>query len=122
VRTTESRVREMFASADVVTEGGPRDEAAGRMWYGTTSLILAMPADVSEHERELVRAVLERDVHLRVRALRAAAVEHKARAPGRLGRISSEIRVELAGGGLRIDVDVQAPLIERRLAGERTRP
>jgi hypothetical protein len=120
VRTSDARLREMFAAADVVSEGGVRDEAGGPTWYGSTSLILPLPDDLGEADRELARAVVERDVHARLRAVRAAALEAKTRSPRPLGRISSEIRVELDGRGLRIDVDVQAPLIERRLGGARS--
>jgi hypothetical protein len=100
----------MFDRADVVSEGSVREEAQGRVWYGTTSLILpASPADVAFYA-----AVAERDVHVRLRALRAAHREAASRAPGRLGRLSCEVRITADQRGVRIDVDVQAPLIERR--------
>ena len=51
---------------------------------------------------------------MRVRALRAAHREAASRAPGRLGRLSCEVRITADPRGVRIDVDVQAPLIERR--------
>ena len=35
--------------------------------------------------------------------------------PGRLGRLSCEVRIAPDPCGVRIDVDVQAPLIERRM-------
>jgi hypothetical protein len=102
----------MFKSADIVSEGRVRDEAQGRVWYGSTSLILpADPPDVA-----FFAAVAERDVHVRVRALRAAHREAGSRAPGRLGRLSCEVRITADPRGVRIDVDVQAPLIERRAA------
>ncbi len=114
VRATEARWREMFDRADVVSEGGARTETGdvttGRMWYGSTSLIL--PAEAAE--AAFYAAVAERDVHVRVRALRAAYREAASRAPGRLGRISCEVRIIADPRGVRIDVDVQAPLIERR--------
>jgi hypothetical protein len=110
VRASNARWREMFDRADVVSEGSVREEPQGRVWYGTTSLILpAPPADVA-----FFAAVAERDVHVRLRALRAAHREAASRAPGRLGRLSCEVRVTADPRGVRIDVDVQAPLIERR--------
>ena len=110
VRASNARWREMFDRADVVSEGSVREEPQGRVWYGTTSLILpAPPADVA-----FFAAVAERDVHVRLRALRAAHREAASRAPGRLGRLSCEVRITADPRGVRIDVDVQAPLIERR--------
>jgi hypothetical protein len=76
VRASDARWREMFKSADIVSEGRVRDEAQGRVWYGSTSLILpADPPDVA-----FFAAVAERDVHVRVRALRAAHREAGSRA------------------------------------------
>ena len=49
----------------------------------------------------------------------AAHREAQSRAPGMLGRTVCEVRFSEEVGGLRIDVDVQAPLIERRRS-ERT--
>ena len=112
VRASDAHWREMFERADTVSEGSVRVEAQGRVWYGSTSLILpARAADAS-----FFAAVADRDVHVRVRALRAALREASSRAPGRLGRFSCEVRIAADPGGVRIDVDVQAPLIERRAA------
>jgi len=101
----------MFDDADVVSEGSVRTEAQGRFWYGSTSLIL--PAAASD--APFYAAVANRDIHVRLRALRAAHREASSRAPGRLGRLSCEVRIVADRCGVRIDVDVQAPLIERRM-------
>ena len=111
VRASVARWREMFDRADVVSEGSVRTESLGRFWYGSTSLIL--PAGAAE--APFFAAVANRDVHVRVRALRAAHREASSRAPGRLGRLSCEVRIAADPCGVRIDVDVQAPLIERRM-------
>jgi hypothetical protein len=87
------------------------------MWYGSTSLILPSP----EPETEMLVHLAARDVHVRVRALRAARREACLRAPGRLGRLACEIHVARDPRGVRIDVDVQAPLIERRAASRPAR-
>jgi hypothetical protein len=110
VRATDARWRELFERADLVTEGAPRAEVNGRFWYGSTSLIV--PAEAPDAAR--LAAVATRDLHVRLRALRLARREACLRAPGRLGRLACEIRVGLHPRGVRIDVDVQAPLIERR--------
>jgi len=110
VRASNARWREMFERADIMSEGRVREEAQGRVWYGSTSLILPAPAaDIA-----FFAAVAERDVHVRIRAVRAAHREAGSRAPGRLGRLSCEVRITADPRGVRIDVDVQATLIERR--------
>jgi hypothetical protein len=115
VRTFESIWRELFARADVVSEGSARDEPSGRVWYGSTSVILPAP----EAQAQALVALARRDVHFRVRALRMALREASLRAPSRLGRLTGEIRVEFREAAVRIDVDVQAPLIESRVRSRR---
>jgi hypothetical protein len=117
VRAADARWRDLFTRADIVSEGGVRVEAHGRVWYGSTSLIL--PAEAAE--APFVTALAERDVHVRLRALRIAHREACLRAPARLGRLAGEIRFVADGRGVRIDVDVQAPLIEARAASRRAR-
>jgi hypothetical protein len=119
VRTSDSRWREAFEVADAVSEGAARVEGAHAVWYGSTSLILGVEAS-SDDERAFLAAVAERDVHVRTRAIRVAVREAAVRAgaqtgPGagcRLGRSQCEIRFAVDPRGVRIDVDVQAPLIE----------
>ena len=116
VRTTEGRWRELFADADAMSEGAVRDERNGeRIYYGTTSLILGLPVETPVEERAFLRALAEKDVHVHVHALRCAHREAQSRAPGQLGRTVCEVRFSEDPSGLRIDVDVQAPLIERRI-------
>jgi hypothetical protein len=114
VRTSEGRWRELFAAADAISEGAVKIEPGGRVWYGSTSLILILPTGTPEEERAELRALAEKDVHVHVHALRCAHREAQSRAPGMLGRTVCELRFDDDPRGLRIDVDVQAPLIERR--------
>ncbi len=118
VRTFETIWRELFEKADVVSEGSVRDDADGRAWYGSTSLILAAP----EGTAAILVSLAARDVHFRLRALRMAHREASLRAPARLGRLTGEIRVDFRGGAVRIDVDVQAPLIEGGVRQRRVAP
>lgn len=111
LRAPDPRWRELFDRADVVSEGSARQESTGRVWYGSTSLILPVPDDA---DPALLAGLAERDVHVRLRAVRTAHREACLRAPTRLGRFSCEIRVAAEKRGVRIDVDVQAPLIEGR--------
>ena len=114
VRTTEGRWRDLFGTADAVSEGGIKDEKNGRVWYGSTSLILGLPVETPVEERAFLLALAQKDVHVHVHALRCATREAQSRAPGMLGRTVCELRFAEDPRGLRIDVDVQAPLIERR--------
>lgn len=114
VRAVDARWREAFDVADVVSEGAAREEAhagGARVWYGSTSLIV--PLEAEEEVRAFYAAVAERDLHVRTRALRIATREAAARAPSSLGRSACEMRISTDPRGVRIDVDVQAPLIER---------
>ncbi len=115
MRTTEGRWRSLFEHADAMSEGAVKDERGGeRVWYGSTSLILELPVETSLEDRAFLRGVAEKDVHVHVHALRCAHREAQSRAPGMLGRVSCELHFSDDPKGLRIDVDVQAPLIERR--------
>lgn len=115
VRTTEGRWRDLFETADAMSEGAVKSERGGdRVWYGSTSLILELPVETPLEDRAVLRAVAEKDVHVHVHALRSAHREAQSRAPGMLGRVACELRFSDDPRGLRIDVDVQAPLIERR--------
>ena len=118
-RATDPRWRELFEQADIVSEGCARQEAGGRMWYGTTSLILSVPEGTRDGEPAVLAALAGRDVHVRLRAVRMAHREASLRAPGGLGRFTCEIQVTPDARGVRIDVDVQAPLISGSAAASR---
>jgi hypothetical protein len=111
-RTNEAMWRDAFDEADAVSEGAARVEARGSVWYGSTSVILPLPAG-SDRERAFLVAVAERDLHVRTRVLRMAVREASVRAGSILGRSQCEMRFTVDPGGVRIDVDVQAPFIEK---------
>jgi hypothetical protein len=121
VRTTDALWRDAFEAADAVSEGAARAEARGNVWYGSTSLILRVDAK-NDEERAFLTAVAARDMHVRTRALRVAVREAAVRAGTRLGRSQCEVRFAVDPGGVRIDVDVQAPFIERSRAASRRVP
>jgi hypothetical protein len=111
LRASDGRFREMFEAADVVSEGSVRMTDGDLTWFGTTSLVLAWPEDVrSADARDFVAALAAQDPHVRVRALRVAHREASLRAPAPLGRAVCEMRAFVTTEGLRIDVDVEAPL------------
>jgi len=114
VRGTDATWKALFESADAVSEGSLVREGASAVWYGSTSIVLRMPETASAPEAELMAAVASKDVHVRLRAVRIARREAQLRAPSSLGVSSCEIRVVPEAGRLRIDVDIQAPLIEGR--------
>lgn len=111
LHSSDAPWREIFERADVVSEGRVQAEVHGRVWYGSTSMILRVPEGT---DASLLAQVADRNVHVRLRAVRTALREASLRAPGRLGRLMCEVRVSSDPAGVRIDVDVQAPLIERR--------
>ena len=119
-RGTDARWREMFDAADALSEGSVRDEPQGRVWYGSTSLILALADSDPPAVRAFFVAFAAHDLHVRLRALRIACREATLRAPGPLGSSICEMRVTSDSRGLRIDVDVQAPLIGGRITRPRT--
>ena len=122
VSAPDARWRKLFDEADIVSEGSVRQEKTGRVWYGTTSLILHVsPGDASGHEPSFLAALVGHDLHVRLRAVRTAHREACSRAPSRLGRFTCEILVEPDARGVRIDVDVQAPLIEGSARKKATR-
>ncbi len=110
VRVSDGRLRAMFELADVVSEGSARVESAVTVWFGTTSLVLPWPTTISPPERSFIAAMAALDPSVHLRAVRTAHREASLRAPGALGRAECEVKVSEADEGLRIDVDVQAPL------------
>jgi hypothetical protein len=117
VRGSDAQWRALFDAADSVSEGSVKDEALGQVWYGTTSVILVLPAAMSDEDRTLLVGVASKDLHVRLRAVRLAHREAQLRAPSTLGRCNCEIRVGSESRGVRIDVDIQAPLIEGSRGG-----
>jgi hypothetical protein len=116
VSTADARWRELVESADVLSEGSSRLEATGSTWYGSTSLVVALP-EATDAERARLLSLANGDPHLRVRVLRLAQREAAARAPAPLGRVVCELRAAADPRGLRFDVDLQAPLIGVRVPG-----
>jgi hypothetical protein len=118
VHVSDATWRGLFETADAVSEGSVVEESDGPVWYGSTSVILPAPADSTPPRLAFLAGVAERDLHVRLRAVRIAQREAQLRAPSTLGSCSCEIRVRSEERGVRIDVDVQAPLIvkARRIA------
>ena len=121
---SDYRWRELFESADVMSEGAARLESRGRVYYGSTSVLLP---DVShggllpdEQRTRVVRAVCA-DPHARVRAVRIAYLEAQVRAGGPLGQISADVAVRSDPRGVRVDIEVEALVLPLGTARTRRR-
>lgn len=126
-QSSDYRWRELFEAADVMSEGATRTEPEGSVYYGSTSVLLPLashggliPDDEVDHVLRLIAA----DPHARVRAVRIACLEAQLRSEGTLGRVRAELFVRRGGRGIRIDIEVEAPVeaSEDRKGRVRTTP
>lgn len=109
--------RELFEHADVMSEGATRVDQGPPTYFGTTSILLPSQTHggrLSEAEIETCRPLAGRDVHARVRAIRIACREAEVRAGVPLGRIRAELTTVDDPRGLRLDVEIEAPLASPR--------
>ncbi len=105
-------VRRRIEEADAVSEGAVREDDEGATWFGTTSMLVGL-GGVPLELHPTFHVLLTRDLHARARIVRVAHREASFRAPAPLGRLECDVRFEATSGAVRIDVDVQAPLIGR---------
>lgn len=111
LRSSDYRWRELFESADVMSEGAPREEPDGTTYYGSTSILLPFSSKGGAVPDELgaeVAALIGSDPHARVRAVRIACLEAQVRSRGPLGRVRAELFVRSTTRGIRVDVEVEA--------------
>lgn len=116
--------QELFEAADVMSEGAVRRDRDGSTYYGTTSLLLPYRSRgglLPDHLAADVMRLLSRDLHARVRAIRIACREAQVRCDDPLGRIRAEFVVRPDARGVRLDVEVEAQVLEaaRRPAARR---
>jgi hypothetical protein len=107
--------RELFEKADVVSEGAIREDPEGPVYYGSTSLLLALPLRVGgivDLAREQVLRLITIDPHARLRAVRIACLEAQLRARRSIGSVRAELAVRPDVRGVRIDIDVEAPVVQ----------
>lgn len=108
---SDYRVRELFESADIMSEGANRPDGAVQVYYGTTSIRLAWESaggPIPDAARRELATILPQDPHARVRALRIACREALVRAGNPLEKIRAELRFEVTSDAIRIHVDVEA--------------
>lgn len=125
VKSSDYRFRELFESADVMSEGKAKDEPDGAMYYGSTSILLPFVSRggaVPEDQAEQLLALLAIDPHARVRAIRIACLEAQVRARAPIGRVRAELFVRRDRHGLRVDVEVEARVFEEKSPVEDAAP
>jgi hypothetical protein len=102
----------MFEAADVMSEGAPRDERDGPVYYGMTSIVLPLESNgghIPDTELTVIAKLLAHDPHARVRAIRIAWREAQVRSTFPLGQLRAELSFSATHNGVKIDVDVEAP-------------
>lgn len=110
-QSTDYHWRQLFESADVMSEGATRSEPDGPVYYGSTSLLLTVASQgglVPDDDLERLLALLPYDPHARLRAVRVACLEAQLRSGGSLGRVRAEVSVKRDPRGARVDIDVEA--------------
>lgn len=114
------RLLDLFDSASVVSEGGPREDDGAPVYYGTTSLLFARRSAggllPDSADADLAFA-LRHDPHARLLVVRAAHREAWARAGSDLGPVRAEMAIEITARGVVVSVEVEAPLLRQRASG-----
>lgn len=101
----------MFEHADVMSEGACRTEATGSVYYGSTSIVLALESQgghIPDEAAGRIVRLLRFNPHARVRAIRIACREAQVRATVPLGQVRAELTFSQQDAGIIIDVDVEA--------------
>lgn len=123
LQSTDYRWRELFESADVMSEGATRSEPEGAVYYGSTSVLLpriSKGGSIPDEEVDVLSRLLRGDPHARLRAVRIACLEAQLRAGDRLGPVRAELTVRRDPRGIRVDVDVEAPVRQPKSETEAT--
>ena len=115
LQSTDYGWRELFESADVMSEGATRSEPDGKKYYGSTSVLLPLVSRggrVPDAQADAIAEVVARDPHARLRAVRIACVEAQVRSASPIGRVRAELFVRRDSRGIRVDVEVEANVFE----------
>jgi hypothetical protein len=113
-QSADYRWRELFETADVMSEGAARVESSGAVYYGSTSVLLAVVSHggkIPDAEADALCRLLAGDPHARLRAIRIACLEAQVRSGGVLGRVDAELAVRRDPRGVRVDIEVQAQIV-----------
>jgi hypothetical protein len=114
-------LRDLLHSADIMSEGMCREEDGALIYYGTTS-VLFTPRSLTGASIPELAALMQRDPHLRLRALRLSHREAEVRAPATIGPVRAEMSVFLHARGVTLVVDVVAKVTSRAAARSRSNP
>lgn len=106
LRSEDAFWRDAFAAADIVSEGSSSQTS----YMGTTSILLHLD-DRHGH----AATIAERCMHVRLRALRIARREAQNRAGRSLHPSRCDVHFLKVASGVKIEVNVEANLVERRL-------
>jgi hypothetical protein len=107
----DATLRELFAHADVMSEGSSRPDTGGLVYYGTTSVLLArerLGRDLDDAGLSAAAQFISADPHARVRAVRMACLEAQLRASGPLDRVMAVLSVRANARGVVMHIDVEA--------------
>jgi hypothetical protein len=119
VTVSRALEEELFRAAEVLSEGGCRDDAQLReAYFGSTMisvdlarLFARLRAELDERDRQALALAVEGSARVRLRAMRLACAEATRRVHDRmLGTAQVEVRVRLTPDQLHIDVDLEVPL------------
>lgn len=120
VAPEEGLIRDMLEHADIVSEGLAREESGQLVYYGSTSLLLPtqkLGGTLPSEDIEMLATILERDAHLRLRALRIARTEAVSRAQREIETMRAEVRVTASPTGIVVLIDVVANVQASALGG-----
>ena len=127
-QSSDYRWRELFEAADVMSEGATREESEGKVYYGSTSILLPFSSRggfIPDDQAEQVLRLVARDPHARLRATRIARLEAQVRSGAPIGRVRAELGASLALHGVQVSVEVEArvhlQLSDREHAPRKTR-
>lgn len=111
-QSADYRWRQLFESADVMSEGETRDEPSGRVYYGSTSVLLPLRrSSTADAEYAALERILSVDPHARLRAVRIATLEARVRSGAPIGRVRAELFVRRDPRGMRLDIEVEAQVL-----------
>lgn len=117
VRCTDYRWRELFETADVISEGAVRDERGSMTYYGSTSILLndrSHGGQFQDEERAALVQMLSTDPHARVRAVRMACLDAQVRAQQVIDSVRADFSAVEEPRGVRITIEVEARVIDDR--------
>ena len=123
-RSEDAFWRDLFKSADVVSEGAVQGARDGGCYYGTTNIVVTFPAEFESRDCVAHAAVARACVHVKLRALRVARREAQSRANTDLAASHCELAFTSDDTRLHIHVELSAKVLHknsRGSAGARTR-